>query len=63
MKNFTSFCQAEFTRHVSTAYIGADTVRFKAEVNFDGREVARAHIQTLSMEDILKVRSYERAKK
>lgn len=39
---------------VKATDMGADTVRFKAEVNFDGREVARAHIQTLSMEDILK---------
>ena len=35
---------------------GADTVRFKAEVNFDGREVARAHIDRLNMESLLVVR-------
>ena len=35
---------------------GADTVRFKAEVNFDGREVARAHVSRLDLETVLKVR-------
>jgi zinc transporter 9 len=33
---------------------GADTVRFKAEVNFDGREVARAHVSRLDLETVLK---------
>ena len=35
---------------------GADTVRFKAEVNFDGREVARAHVSRLDLETVLKVK-------
>ncbi len=30
-------------------------MRFKAEVNFDGREVARVHINRLNLEQILKV--------
>ena len=34
---------------------GADTVRFKAEVNFDGREVARAHVDRLNLENLLVV--------
>jgi zinc transporter 9 len=34
--------------------MGADTVRFKAEVNFDGREVARAHVSRLDLEAMLK---------
>ena len=34
---------------------GADTVRFKAEVNFDGREVARSRVNQLDLEDVLKV--------
>lgn len=34
---------------------GADTVRFKAEVNFDGREVARAHVKRLNLENLLRV--------
>lgn len=34
---------------------GADTVRFKAEVNFDGREVARAHVEKLNLENSLRV--------
>lgn len=34
---------------------GADTVRFKAEVNFDGREVARVHVNRVDREKLLKV--------
>lgn len=34
--------------------MGADTVRFKAEVNFDGREVAKAHVNRLDLEAVLK---------
>jgi zinc transporter 9 len=34
--------------------LGADSVRFKAEINFDGREVARLHINRLDMEALLK---------
>ena len=30
-------------------------MRFKAEVNFDGREVARAHVNRLDLEATLKV--------
>ena len=37
---------------------GADTVRFKGEVNFDGREVARAHVDQLDLVDILKVSTF-----
>ena len=35
--------------------LGADTVRFKAEVNFDGREVTKVHISRLDLEKILLV--------
>ena len=35
---------------------GADSVRFKAEINIDGREVTRVHLSRLDMEAILKVR-------
>ena len=35
---------------------GADSVRFKAEINMDGREVTRVHLSRLDMEAILKVR-------
>ena len=34
--------------------MGADSVRFKAEVNFDGREVARVHINKLDLEKLMK---------
>ena len=40
---------------LSISHLGADTVRFKAEVNFDGREVARAHVNRLHLENLLKV--------
>ena len=30
-------------------------MRFKAEVNFDGREVARAHVNRLHLENVLRV--------
>jgi zinc transporter 9 len=33
--------------------LGANTIRFKAEVNFDGREVARAHVNKLDLEELL----------
>ena len=36
-------------------YSGADTVRFKAEINFDGREVTRIHLSRLDLEKLLKV--------
>jgi zinc transporter 9 len=35
--------------------LGANTIRFKAEVNFDGREVARAHVNKLDLEELLMV--------
>ncbi len=35
--------------------IGADSVRFKAEVNFDGLEIARVHVNKLDLEKILMV--------
>ncbi len=31
-------------------------MRFKAEVNVDGREVARQHVHKLNLEKLLKVR-------
>lgn len=34
-------------------------MRFKAEVNFDGREVARMHINKLDLEKLMKVKSYD----
>lgn len=35
--------------------MGADSVRFKAEINFDGREVARMHVDKLDLEKLMKV--------
>ena len=40
---------------VKATDLGADSVRFKAEVNFDGREVARIHVNKLDLEEVLKV--------
>lgn len=40
---------------VKATDMGADSVRFKAEVNFDGREVARVHIDKLDLEKLMKV--------
>lgn len=34
---------------------GADVVRFKAEVNFDGREITRCHLNRVDMELLLEV--------
>ena len=53
-------CISLFACFVMHAYpvwwcTGADSVRFKAEINFDGREVARLHINRLNLETILKV--------
>lgn len=44
------------TRYMYFVVIGADTVRFKAEVNFDGREISRCHISRVDMEQMLAVR-------
>lgn len=33
--------------------MGADVVRFKAEVNFDGREITRCHLNRVDMELLL----------
>eukprot|EP00794_Sanderia_malayensis_P007174 gene7174-7980_t len=38
---------------VKATEMGADTVRFKAEINFDGREVTKVHMNRLNMEDLL----------
>ncbi len=38
--------------------MGADTVRFKAEVNFDGREVARIHTDRLDLDNVMKVKHF-----
>ena len=35
--------------------VGAETVRFKAEINFDGREVTRLYLSTLDLQKLLKV--------
>jgi len=40
---------------VKATDMGADTVRFKAEVNFDGREVAKILINKLDLEKVVKV--------
>jgi len=34
---------------VKATEIGADTIRFKAEINFDGRELTRAHINRVDL--------------
>ncbi|KAL5460629.1 hypothetical protein EMCRGX_G034087 [Ephydatia muelleri] len=39
---------------VKATDLGADIVQFKAEVNFDGREVARIHVSKLNLEELLK---------
>ena len=41
--------------------LGADTVRFKAEINFDGREVTRVHTNRLNMEQVLSVNTVRRS--
>ena len=35
--------------------IGADLVRFKAEVHFDGMELTRLHMKTINLEKSLEV--------
>lgn len=37
---------------------GADVVRFKAEVNFDGREITRCHLNRVDMELLLEASVY-----
>lgn len=36
-------------------FLGADTVRFKAEINFDGREITRVHLDRSDLDMLLKV--------
>lgn len=38
---------------VKATELGADVVRFKAEVNFDGREITRCHLNRVDMELLL----------
>ena len=40
---------------VKATDMGAHSVRFKAEVNFDGREVAKLHVDKLDLENLMKV--------
>lgn len=44
---------------VKATDMGADSVRFKAEVNFDGREVARLHVDKLDLESVMMVMGHE----
>jgi hypothetical protein len=39
---------------------GADTVRFKAEINFDGREITRRHLSRKETAQLLQVRWVEK---
>ncbi|XP_064405221.1 proton-coupled zinc antiporter SLC30A9, mitochondrial-like isoform X2 [Halichondria panicea] len=58
LKQLTDFIESDVMirsiHDVKATDMGADSVRFKAEVNFDGREVARVHINRLNLEAILK---------
>ena len=40
---------------VKAVDLGANTIRFKAEIDFDGREVARSHVSKLNLDSILAV--------
>ena len=37
------------------SFIGAETVRFKAEINVDGREITRMYLSKMDLEALLKV--------
>jgi len=39
---------------VKATDMGIDTIRFKAEINFDGREIARVHLNRLDMDVLLR---------
>lgn len=39
---------------VKATEMGADTVRFKAEINFDGREITRVHLNRLDFDMLLR---------
>ncbi|CAB4024131.1 Zinc transporter 9, partial [Paramuricea clavata] len=39
---------------VKATELGADTVRFKAEINFDGREITRRHLSRKETAQLLK---------
>jgi hypothetical protein len=41
-------------------FAGADTVRFKAEINFDGREITRRHLSRKETAQLLQVRRMDR---
>ena len=40
---------------VKATDMGVDTIRFKAEVDFDGREVTRSYLDKQDLESLLKV--------
>ena len=42
---------------VKATDMGIDTIRFKAEINFDGREITRVHLNRLDTDVLLRVSS------
>lgn len=43
------------TYDIKTTMIGGEEIRFKAEVDIDGRELTKRYLETLSLDDLLQV--------
>ncbi|RTG84385.1 uncharacterized protein DC041_0003813 [Schistosoma bovis] len=41
------------TYDIKTTMIGGEEIRFKAEVDIDGRELTKRYLETLSLDDLL----------
>ena len=44
-----------FVYTILLSFSGIDTVRFKAEINFDGREITKVHLNRLDIDVLLRV--------
>ena len=54
MMNFVH-CLKNDIHSLMCCTLGADLVRFKAEVHFDGMELTRLHMKTMNLEKSLEV--------
>lgn len=46
------------TYDIKATIMGGDEVRFKAEVDIDGRELTKRYLETLCLEGLLQVMKY-----
>ena len=51
----TGMTRKDYFKLIIASFEGADTVRFKAEVNFDGREITKRHLSRKDLPQLVKV--------